>query len=213
MVLAYLGHAERGLELADRALEISRERLPGATVIPEIARAYVLLALGRRADAAAAIGKEAEFTVEPDRTIVTAAGSLVRSRLALADGDTTEAERHATWLLDHLHARGVEVFVADALVQLARVQIAAGAREAARRTLGEARERSERLGERRALWEIFAMTADFKDGDGEINAASDLRRSALAIVEQIAAGVTQDLRSAFLSRADVVALRATTSVS
>jgi tetratricopeptide (TPR) repeat protein len=213
MVLAYLGHAERGLELADEALEITRERLPGATVIPEIARAYVLLALGRRADAAEAIGEEAEFTVEPDRTIVTAAGSLVRSRLALAGGDVAEAERHATWLLDHLHARGVEVFVADALVQLARVQLAAGAREAAGRTLGEARERAERLGERRALWEILAMTADLRDDDGETNAAADLRHSALAIVEEIAAGVDPELRSSFLSRADVVALRATTSVS
>jgi MalT-like TPR region len=182
-------------------------------VIPEIARAYVLLALGRRAHAAAAIGKEAEFTVEPDRTIVTAAGSLVRSRLALAGGDTAEAERHATWLLDHLQARGVEVFVADALVQLARVQTAAGAREAAGRTLGEARERAERLGERRALWEILAMTADLRDGDGESNAAADVRRSALAIVEEIAAGVGPELRSSFLSRADVVTLRAMTSVS
>jgi hypothetical protein len=79
--------------------------------------------------------------------------------------------------------------------------------------LGEARERAERLGERRALWEILAMTADLRDDDGETNAVSDLRRSALAIVEEIAAGLTQDLRSSFLSRADVVALRATTSVS
>jgi class 3 adenylate cyclase/tetratricopeptide (TPR) repeat protein len=213
MVLAYLGHAEGGLELANRALEISRERLPGATVIPEIARAHVLLALGRRADAAAAIGKEAEFTVEPDRTIVTAAGSLVRSRLALASGDVAEAERRATWLLDYLHARGVEVFVAEALLQLARAQLAAGAREAAGRTLREARERAERLGERRALWEILAMMAGLRDSDGETDAASELRRSALAIVEEIAAGVGPELRSSFLSRADVVALRATTPVS
>jgi hypothetical protein len=89
------------------------------------------------------------------------------------------------------------------------VQVAAGAGEAARRTLGEARERAERLGERRALWEILAMTADFKDDDGASDDASDLRRSALAIVEEIAAGVGPELRSSFLSRADVVALRAT----
>jgi hypothetical protein len=151
--------------------------------------------------------------VEPDRTIVTAAGSLVRSRLALAGGDAAEAERHASWLLDHLHARGVEVFVADALVQLARAQIAAGAREPAGRTLGEARERAERLGERRALWEVLAMTADFKDDDSASGDASDLRRSALAIVEEIAAGVGPALRSSFLARDDVVALSATTSVS
>ena len=75
--------------------------------------------------------------------------------------------------------------------------------------LAQAIEYAERLGERRVLWEALAVSADVHARIGAESTASDLRRRARAIVDEISAGLSDaDLRRRFLARDDVHALEA-----
>jgi hypothetical protein len=102
------------------------------------------------------------------------------------------------------------VLEAEALLALARAHVAADRFEEARDEVAEAIEQAERLGERRVLWEALAVSADVHDRIGAGPTASDLRRRARAIVDEISAGLSDaDLQRRFLSRDDVHALEAT----
>jgi hypothetical protein len=144
---------------------------------------------------------------EPDRTFLLVATRTARSRLALVDGDVEDAAAIARDVVRHLRTIGGQVLVAEALVLLATALVAAERFEEAEREVGDAIEQAERLGERKALWEALALSAGLRDRRGAEPEAAELRRRARAIVEEIAAGLTDaDLRDRFLSRNDVRAL-------
>ncbi len=57
------------------------------------------------------------------------------------------------------------------------------------------------------LWEALALSATVQDRKGAEREATELRRRARAIVDEIAAGLTDaDLRQRFLARQDIRAL-------
>jgi tetratricopeptide (TPR) repeat protein len=182
--------------------------VPPAASIAHVARADALIALGRHEEAHAPLDEvDLMMLPEPDRTFLMVTSRTIRSTLALADGDVVGAEAIARGLIEDLRAKGVVVLEAEALLALARAQVAAGRLEEARDVAAEAIERAERLGERRVLWEALALSADVHARIGDASTAGDLRRRARALVEEIAAGLSDaDLRRRFLSRDDVVVL-------
>jgi tetratricopeptide (TPR) repeat protein len=207
--LAYLGDAEQALALADRSLEIAAERIPPGISVAQVARAEALLALGDRAAARDALDGLEVSLPEPERTYALAGSALAGSRLALADGDPAEASAVAIALVEGLRSRGVRILLADALVALARARIAEGRDEEAERLLADAIGSADRLGERKSLWEALALSAGVLARRGAERDAAALRRRARGIVEDIAAGISdEDLRGRFLARDDVRALAA-----
>jgi class 3 adenylate cyclase/tetratricopeptide (TPR) repeat protein len=209
-VIAYLGDGERALALADEALAIALERVPPAASLAHVARADALIALGRLAEAHAPLDEvDLGMLPEPDRTFLMGASRTIRSRLALAEGDVDGAEAIARGLVADLRTKGVVVLNAEALLALARAHVAAGRFEEARDEVAQAIEQAERLGERRVLWEALAVSANEHARIGAEPTASDLRRRARAIVDEISAGLSDaDLRRRFLSREDIHALEA-----
>jgi class 3 adenylate cyclase/tetratricopeptide (TPR) repeat protein/energy-coupling factor transporter ATP-binding protein EcfA2 len=207
-IFAYLGDGERALPLADRALELAGEQVPTAASLGQIARADALIAIGDHPAARAALEEvEVELLPEPDRTFSLVASRLAGSRLAVAAGDPQEAAAHAGAVIGHLRRNGVRVLVAEAIVAVARARIAQGRFEEAESELAEALEEAERLGERTVLWEILALSAEMRAHRGAADEAAELRRRARVVVEEIAAGISDEaLRSRFLARDDVVAL-------
>ena len=207
-VVAYLGDGEQALALADEALAIALEQVPPAASLAHVARADALIALGRHAEAHAPLDEvDLMMLPEPDRTFLMVAARTTRTRLALADGDVDGAEATARGVLEDLRANGVTVLEAQALVALATAHLAADRFEEAGSELADAIEHAERLGERRVLWEALALSAAVQDRKGAEREATELRRQARAIVDEIAAGLADaDLRQRFLARDDIRAL-------
>lgn len=207
-LMAYLGDPDRALALGDESLAIALERVPPAASLAHVARADALISLGRDEEAHAPLDEvDLMMLPEPDRTFLMVASRVIRSRLALVDGEVDGAEAVARGLVDDLRAKGVVVLEAEALLALARAHVAADRLEEARGEAAEAIEKAERLGERRVLWEALAVCAHMQDRIGAAPAASDLRRRARAIVDEIASGLAdEDLRRRFLARDDVVVL-------
>ena len=200
-LLAYLGETDRPLPLADLALETARGSLAPAAPVAHIARGRVLLTLGRVEDARLALAEaDVGFPVEPDRTAARAAASFARARLALEDGDPDLAARLATEVLDELRARGVRIFVTEALTILARAHLVDGRLDEADRASEEARTEAERLGERRVLWEALAVSARVRERRGDADEAAELRAQARRVVDGITEGLAGGLRERFLAR-------------
>jgi class 3 adenylate cyclase/tetratricopeptide (TPR) repeat protein len=201
---AYLGDGAGALELADEALSIARERMAPATSAAQVARAEAFLALGDRDRARDAIDQvDLAMFPDPERTLLLASSSIVRSRLAVAHGDPEVAAEVARALVDELARIGVRHPVTEAQIALATALIASGRSDEAERELDQAIDRAERLGERTALWEALALTADLRARKGADREAVELRRRSLAIVEELAAGLDDELASSFLARDDV----------
>jgi class 3 adenylate cyclase/tetratricopeptide (TPR) repeat protein len=207
-VLAYLGDGERALALAEEALAIARERVPPAASLAHVARADASIAAGDHAAALAALDEvDLMMLPEPDRTFLLVASRLARARVALRTGDPQDAAAIATDVARHLRSNGVQVLVAEALVALGGALIAAERFEDAEEVLTDAIGSADRLGERKTLWEALALSADLAARRGAEEDAVGLRRRARGIVEEIAAGITdEDLRERFLARDDVHAL-------
>jgi tetratricopeptide (TPR) repeat protein len=206
--LAYLGDGERALALADEALAIARERVPPAASVAHVARADALIASGDDTAARAALDEvDLGMLPEPDRTFLLVSSRLARARVALRSGDPREAAAIAGDVARHLRSNGVQILVAEALVALGRALIAAERYEDAERELTDAIGSADRLGERRALWKALALSADLAARRGAEEDAAGLRRRARGIVEEIAAGISdEDLRDRFLTRDDIRAL-------
>jgi class 3 adenylate cyclase/tetratricopeptide (TPR) repeat protein len=208
--VGYLGDGERALALAEEALAIARERVPPAASLAHVARAEASIDAGDHAAALAALDEvELMMFPEPDRTFLLVASRLARARVALRTGDPQGAAAIAADVLRHLRSNGVQIQVAEALVALGSALIAADRFEDAERELSDAVESAGRLGERKALWQALALSADLAARRGAEEDATELRRRARGIIEGIAAGISdEDLRGRFLMRDDVYALAA-----
>jgi hypothetical protein len=74
--------------------------------------------------------------------------------------------------------------------------------------LEEARSEAERLDCRRILWEVLWELSAIVDARGDTEAAKALRAEARGLVERIAESLDdEELRSSFLDRSDVIAVR------
>jgi class 3 adenylate cyclase/tetratricopeptide (TPR) repeat protein len=208
--LNYLGDDERALALAEEALVIARERVPPAASLGHVARADALISAGDHSAALAALDEvDLMMLPEPDRTFLLVASRLARSRVALRTGDPQEAEAIAGDVVQHLRSNGVQILVAEALVSQSKALIAAERFEDAERELADAIGSADRLGERKALWEALALSAEVSARRGAEKDAAGLRRRARGIVDEIAARISdEDLRGRFLARDDVDALAA-----
>jgi len=206
--LAYLGDDERALALADEALALAREHLPAGASLAHVARADASIAGGDHVAALAALDEVDLLKLpEPDRMFLLVASRLARARVALRTGDPQEAAAIAGDVARHLRSNGVQVLVGEALVVLGRALLAAERFDDAERELTDAIGSADRLGERKTLWEALALSADLAARRGAEEAAAGLRRRARGIVEEIAAGISdEDLRGRFLARSDVRAL-------
>jgi class 3 adenylate cyclase/tetratricopeptide (TPR) repeat protein len=211
--LAYLGDGERAVALAEESLTIARERVPPAASLAHAARADALLAAGDHGAALEAL-EEVDLMMlpEPDRTFLLVTSRLARARVALRTGHPTESAAIAEGVAEHLRSSGVRILVAEALVALGAAFIAGQRFEDADRALSDAVGSAERLGERRALWEGLALSAELAVRSGNAEDAEALRLRARGIVEEIAAGIPDDdLRARFLARDDVRSMSAEVS--
>jgi len=203
--LAYLGEWEPALPLADRAFELATAQLPVAVSV-QVARGAVLASMGDDAVARTALEGLQIQLPEPDRTFVHVLWRLLSCRLALSAGDPRGAETSAAALVEHLRARGVRIFVAEALTTLARAWIASGRFAEADHALDEAVETADELGERRVLWEALATWAGVLELRSRADEAAERRERARAIVDDIASGLDEELRQRFLARAGAALL-------
>jgi tetratricopeptide (TPR) repeat protein len=202
-VVAWAGDGERALALADEAYAIALEQIaPGVTIAAE-ARAEALLALGDLEGAREALaGIVPTKLPEIQRSFTVAAAGLTRSRLELASGDPVAATAAAEAVLERLRANGAEIFVAEALAELARARLAAGEPGDAERLVGESLERSSRLGERLARWSALEVLAEIRDRRGEADGAADARREIRTIADDVGGELDDDaLRRGFEARA------------
>jgi tetratricopeptide (TPR) repeat protein len=206
--LSYLGDGERALAIAEEALAIARERMPPGASLAQVARADALITRRDHATALAALDEvDLMMFPEPDRTFLLVASRLARARVAQLTGEPLDAAAIASDVARHLRSNGVQILVAEALVAQGGALIAAERFEDAERTLADAVGSAERLGERRALWEALALSADLAARRGED--AAELLHRARGVAEEIAAGIPdEDLRRRFLARDNVRALAA-----
>jgi tetratricopeptide (TPR) repeat protein len=202
-LVAWAGDGERALALADEAYAIALERIaPGVTIAAE-ARAEALLALGAVERAREALAELVPAKLpEIQRSFTVAAAGLTRSRLELASGNPVAASAAAEAILERLRANGGEIFVAEALAELARARLAVGELEDAERLIGESLERSSRLGERLARWSALEVLAEIRDRRGDTDGADGARREIRTIADDVGGDLDDDaLRRSFEARA------------
>jgi tetratricopeptide (TPR) repeat protein len=207
-VRATLGDGAGALALAREAHAIARVTMPSAISVAAVGEAAALVALGDHVGARRALelvdGSQLPVSY---RTFTLTSAGLVRTRAAVAAEDYEDAAAAVEVLLQHLRGNGIEILVAGALVMLGRIHLAQGGLEAAERALVEAADRAERFGERFALWEAFALTAELLQRRGDEEGAVEARRRAWGIVDVVASGIADEaLRRSFLERRDVAAL-------
>jgi tetratricopeptide (TPR) repeat protein len=205
---ANLGDGAGALALAREADAIARVKMPSAISVAAVGEAAALVALGDPVGARRALepvdGSKLPVSY---RTFTLTSAGLVRSRAAMATEGYEDAEAAVEEVLQHLRGNGIEILVAGALVTLARIRLAQGRPKAAERALAEAAERAERLGERLALWEALALTAELLRARGDEDGAAEARRRARGIVDVVASEIADEaLRRSFLERRDVAAL-------
>jgi hypothetical protein len=139
---------------------------------------------------------------EIQRSFTVAAAGLTRARLELASGDPAAAAAAAEAILERLRANGAEIYVAEALAELARSRVAAGDLDDAERLVGESLERSSRLGERLARWSALEVLAEIRDRRDDADGAAGARREIRTIADAIGGELDDDaLRRGFEARA------------
>jgi class 3 adenylate cyclase/tetratricopeptide (TPR) repeat protein len=205
---AYLRDFERANELVRVAFDVTAVQ-PISLPWVMAAKSELHLLAGELDEAEAAVGgSQVELLPEPLQSAASIHVALIRARIASTRGDDAGAVEIADTILDRLRQLGVREFVADALLVKGRSLASAGETDEAERVLEEARSEAERLEHRRTLWEVLSELSAIVDGRGDAEAASTLRSEARSLVEQIAASVDEEeLRSSFLERSDVIAVR------
>src|SRR6185503_9433410 len=107
-------------------------------------------------------------------------------------------------VLERLRANGAEIFLAEALAELARARLATGELDDAERLVAESLERSSRLGERLARWSALEVLAEIRDRRGDADGAADARRQIRRIADEVIGGIEDDdaLRRGLAARAE-----------
>ena len=171
--LGNLSEARRHLELA-----IEADRLRLAYFLPEhLALLGTLDRIEGNIDSAFHHGKEAlEIARRVGSRWLQSFAERLLGRLALATGDTAEAERYVQDALAHLMTKGLALYIPECLDTLAAVAAAQESYEEAARLLGAAAAGRDRLGTVRVpaepeFWATITLTAREALGDDVYQAA------------------------------------------
>jgi class 3 adenylate cyclase/tetratricopeptide (TPR) repeat protein len=202
---ARLGQIDRGIELADRGLEIAKGQTPLAVPMAMVSKAEILSIAGESEQAESLIAHaELGRLPGPVRGAAGAHVDILRGKLASARGDHGEAIDIADTVIAWLHRHELRQFLPAALLLKSRALIASERPEEADPILREARSRAEEMGYRRLLWEIDLELSRIAADRGDAAEAAALRAEAASIVSAITQTIDdEELRASFLALPDV----------
>jgi tetratricopeptide (TPR) repeat protein len=210
VLYANLGEVERGSELAAEGLAAaeSLNALAIPLVLASVAEVHLLA--GRFDDALAAIDGSITDKLPGLLSFSAAANAqILRGRLAAIRGDHAEAVDVADHVLAWLRPLGVRPYDPAALLLKGTSLAALGRPDEAERILLEGREAAEQLGFAPMTWRIDMALSGIAAGAGDAARATELHRSAKAIVDRIAGTIDdEELRARFLRLPDVEAANA-----
>jgi class 3 adenylate cyclase/tetratricopeptide (TPR) repeat protein len=207
---ARLGQFERGIELADRGLEIAKGQTPLAIPMAMVSKAEILFLAGESEQAESVIAAaDLGRLPGPVRGAAGAHVDILRGQLAAARGNHVEAVEIADEVIAWLHRHELRQFLPAALLLKSRELIASERPEEADSLLREARSRAEDMGYRRLLWEIDRELSGVAADRGDVGEAAALRAEAASIISAITETIDDaELRTSFLALPDVAAVLA-----
>ena len=204
--LTFLGGARRRVgDLAgasaalEEAIRLSRGTRSDATLAEALVYEGERLAALRQADRAAAVLREAT-------QIARRVGDFRLIRMArLATGRLANSGRDLEAVLADAEKAGLAPLVAPTVLALARIDLAAGRAAAARERAAKAAAAAARLGQRDYAFQAAHVEASALARQGQGAAAVEAHRKALALFEEMRAGLKDSDLRAFLGRAETAA--------
>jgi tetratricopeptide (TPR) repeat protein/TolB-like protein len=204
--LTFLGGARRRLgDLAgagtalEEAIRLARGTSADATLAEALVYEGQRLADARQDDRAAAVLREATQIARRVSDF-----RLVRTA-RLATARLTKSSRDLEAVLAEAEKAGLAPLVAPAHLELARIDLAAGRAAAARDHAAKAAAAATRLRERDFAFQAAHIEALALARQGQGAAAVEMHRKALALLEEMRAGLKDADLKAFLGRAETVA--------
>ena len=202
----YYGDIEKGLELAERALEITEAKQPDFRALPLAVKVRLHLLKGDVESAKQSAGPVPLEPITIPYSRYTIIVCLANVELALAQKGYARALVLAEDLLAQVaHLTRVDIPMvmqrkADALTGLGRL-------DEAHQVLTQACSLAEEMGSKHHLWSVLSSLADVSSRLDKQTEADACRKKARRIVETIAEGLREiGLRESFLDQARVQAL-------
>jgi len=204
--LAFLGGARvrlgdatgAGASLAE-AIRLSRSMRSDSTLAEALVYEGERLATLQQPDKAASTLKEA-------MQLAGRIGDFRLIRMArLATAKTTRSARDLEGVLADVDKAGLQPLAAPALVELARIDLAAGRAAAARDRAAKAAALAAHLGQRDFAFQAGSLEASALARQGQGVPALEAWKKALALLEEMRAGLKDDSLRAFLGRAETAA--------
>jgi transcriptional regulator with GAF, ATPase, and Fis domain len=201
------------IEHAEHAVAFGRRLLVGASapartahykrVAAQIALARKNTELARREIEAA----QADAEVSGDKDVLSAV-LFVAARVALEDGDVARAAAAVAQAqqLASSHGDGGRASAEAAILRAHELRARGALPGAALDAAGEALSAARACGEEDLLAEIHALLATLCRDAGDVQAAQAHCCRAIAVRDQVAAGLPADIRAAFLAKPEIVAV-------
>lgn len=207
-IYATMGQIERGRGLVFQAKEIAGRYTPPwfPWVLTEQAQFHILAGEFSAAEEELDRAWEAVRGGDPIG-LTTAVIPLVRSQLALAQGDYPRVLELIKELRPYRKI-GLRTFMPDFDYRCGMALFGLGRIAQARKYLEAGRKEAEALGSRRILWRILKALGDVEQRRGDLQAAEEHWRRSAEIVEFITAHIWDEaLKTAFLETPEVQSLR------
>lgn len=205
---AEMGATERSLTEIRRVEQLAEDDIEHWLAWPLGLEVQLLQKLGRTSEAAAVIDRI-------NRALANSKGGsylpyvgisvgLARGYLAIGSGEMENALVEAGELLAYVRRARIDTFLPAVCTLMAHCFSLMGRDAEAEEHLLEACRVAKAIGSKRSLWHALAALARLEAGRGNTAAAQSLRSEAAAIVEFIAANITDpELRASFLAQEEV----------
>ena len=202
----YYGDIEKGLELAEQALEITEAKQPDFKALPLAVKVRLHLLEGDIESAKQAAGPAPLEPITIPYSRYTILVCLANVELALAEKDYESALILAENLLEQVSPL-TRVDIPAVMQRKADALIGLGKFDEAHQVLTKASSMAEEMGSKHHLWSVLSSLAGISSKLNKQNEADACRKKARQILEMIADGL-QDigLRESFLSQPRVRAL-------
>jgi len=201
LIYGLLGQPQRGLPLAQEALEVTASSLTTWRAWP-LGNLIRLRVLNGDLDAAKAAIQEFRVAKLPTFLESGQAMEFAQAEYEIAAGSPAQAEQGFAAFISLLRQSSGQGYLCVAFPIMARAQIAQGKLDAARETLAEGRALAEKLGARWQLWQIYAMLAEVDAANRDAHQANAQEQTAF-----IAAHIADaSLKQSFLNLPAVKAL-------
>jgi tetratricopeptide (TPR) repeat protein len=208
--LREIGDRSASRSISEEALEgASSAAFPGAQVSARIDLAVLDLLegeLGRVEEAIPALFGAAERTKGWHQWLWMVRLAELRARLALAQGKPDEAAERAAEAVDVALRPGRVKYACWSRLILGRALLDLGRPEEAEHAFGDARAEADRLGHAPSLWPSLAGEADTLRALGRETEAEEASALARRTIEEFAATLSPERRSALLSMSDVASI-------